>query len=174
MSPLNPNASDGVPCPLCGETAERRQDEYGGATAFWVCSPCRAEHDGAIQLVPPDSARGTVIAERVEPHHGDRGAAVVGLRTWAEAMRQYVQSVESVAYALVTQPDAEAVANALMGDFSVFLMAEPVATMNSMLVRGLPPATARRLAKVVPHASGPPLPPDRLRQLEAEAGGRKA
>ena len=167
MSPLSAQGSDGVSCPLCGETADRPHTERGES---WVCSPCRAEHAGVVVLRIPAKALPPAVVEAAGSARfmGNRRSANLALGAWAHRLQLVLEEVRAVRAALDAAPDTEAVAHAVMGTDADPQLREVQGDGLALEVSGLPALLARRLVKTT-FAKGPSLSSDAMSALIREA-----
>lgn len=167
------------PCCLCGAQEVREFSNQGTSLAEppRVCSPCRAERTGAIQMTVLADVDPRHVAERIRSHRPGspatlEGAIHVGLRTWAEALRRSAESALLLLKGFEELPPEEAVAESVMGAPRAAALEAPPGRPGTVKLTGLAPELARRLAETVPLAEGPPLTTGELAALERELGWR--
>lgn len=151
-------------CFLCGHH-EIREFSFKGASLTdlpLVCSPCRAERTGAIQMVMPSALDPSVLSQRIDPYREKppavmSGAIQVALDVWEKALQDTAHSAKVLMRILTDRPDEEAVIHALMGGplISNLESARP----GTLVLTGIAPELARRIATEVPLAEGPALSP---------------
>lgn len=164
------------PCPLCREEHVLPPFSVRGASLadeVTVCSPCRAEHTGTVQLRLPLGAAPGEITKRLKDFRRDpdfAGAVQAGLSVWAKALQEGADAATGVLAALENRPDEERVAAEFMGapllgdcDF----LADP--ERPGLKLTGLPPELARRIVETVPMAEGPPLSVELMAELLRQA-----
>ena len=166
-------------CLVCAETPLPASSVRGAALGDLpgVCSPCRAEHTGEVELRLPEGAR---LDDLVTRHFVIRQREFLPGKGAREALRQWEEALDTGARRLgllrtlleAGSSDAEAVAEVLLtgGEMRFNLRAQS----NSVLrLTDLSPLLARRLAQEGPEiASGPELPRAEMLRLLAEARRR--
>lgn len=166
-------------CPVCEETPLPPSSVRGAspADAPVICSPCRAEHTGEVELqLPRDAHIGALRVRHLTIRQREflpgKGALEV-LRQWEEAMETGAAQVRLLRALLEAGPsDAEQVAHVLLtgGELRFKLRAKGD---HFFRLTDLAAPLARRLATEFPQiASGPMLPHAELRRLLAEARRR--
>lgn len=170
-------------CCLCGDYEVRQFSHRGKPISEMppVCSPCRAERTGAIQLSLPREVDPAVLRARVSPDklrfpsEDERARAIqVVLRMWRDALVKSAEAVTQLVAALEGGPAEERVAHELLGTPLVGGLEALTRPPGTLKLTGLAPALARRLATEVRWAEGPPLLVADLPALEAELAEQKA
>lgn len=154
-------------CLVCGGYPDLPASPRGDLA---VCSPCRAEHAGAVELRLPEGARPRdqetrhFVVPRREFLPGK--GALEALRQWGEALDTAARRVGLLRSLLEAGlSDPEAVAHVLLtGGAARFKLR--AATGGDLALTDLPAPLARRLAEECPEiARGPALPEAELVRL---------
>jgi hypothetical protein len=144
----------------------KSQAEYGLPDwPWWLCSPCRAEATGTVDLTLPMMAAPTTLAL------GGGGPRAIhkNLAGWVAGLHVATAQVAELLVSLGGS-DEEVTAHAVMGTDPLGdaprLTRHP-ADVRTLVLTDLPVGTARRLAETT-FAEGPHLSTERIRELAAE------
>lgn len=159
-------SADPVICSVCG-----KDDGFGPPQELpRACSPCRAELTQKVLVSLSRHTRPHHVAERsnreAQSRVGDEPREKVALdwvRLWGDALDRAAETALALHRALSSlSPDAEAVADAVSGPWGPVRLESVAPDPDVLIVCGLSPARARRLAEIVPGARGPELSPTAL------------
>lgn len=159
-------ASDNV-CLRCGAPYPDADLAEAGIPdwPWWMCSPCRAEATGTVCLELPRTASPSTLPITVARGLPLRVAIKKTLRTWQAGLHSAAGLVDDF-IARLDPSDAEAVANAVMGEdpLGEAHLRKHDGDVRTLVLSGLPPATARRLAETT-FVVGPEMEENAMRDL---------
>lgn len=153
LDPSRPAAL--VRCAACG--ASEPPSEWSSDP--WLCSPCRAEHTGTVQISSRRAVADTEGGRDIPAIEETRGR----LAEWASALESAAASLREMRDGLDGAAPEEVVARACMYGLESRPPRLYCDSFQTFSVSGLPPEVARRLSETT-RAEGPWMTESQIRE----------